>query len=149
VGSRCEARACILSKFPANATIVSARLQIANVGVIDDPFGNLGNLVLERVHPAQTIGGTYTLGGDRGDYSLPALSCNGCPKVINSPNIDQDVTAFLVADQGEVRPFAQFRLRFEKELTFVGFPSNRFASTASRYVDFTKNPTLTITYQIP
>jgi methionine-rich copper-binding protein CopC len=138
-----------LSSIPANATIVSARLQIASIGVIGDPLGNLGNLVLERVHPAQTIGGTYTLGGDRGDYSLPALSCNGCPKLITSSNIDQDVTGFLVADQGEVRPFAQFRLRFQTELTAAVFPRVGFVATANRYIDFTKNPTLTITYQIP
>jgi methionine-rich copper-binding protein CopC len=136
-----------LNVIPANATITAARLQIARVGVIGDPFGNLGSLLLERVNPSQVIEQPYTLGGDRGDYNLPGLACSTCPLVFRTAGVDQNVLAFVLADRAESRAGSQFRLRHSVDIPGTGVGTG--VRTGNNYADYSKLPTLTITYRIP
>ena len=124
----------------ANATIINARLQVFHKSTGGNPFGQLGNLILERVNPSQTIEQAYKLSGNRGDFNLPALACATCPISIPSVTIDQNVTAFVVADRADGHAAAQFRLRF------VSLVAD--ANTAD-YLDYFQNPVLTVTYQFP
>jgi methionine-rich copper-binding protein CopC len=132
-----------INDIPANAIIVSARLQVFHRDTKGNPFGVLGNLMLERVNPQQNIAGGYSLGGDRGDFNLPSLSCTTCPQIVrplSSVNISEDVTAFLVADRANRATTSQFRLRFTGSIA---------DPNTDDYLDYSQVPTLTITYKAP
>ena len=129
-----------INSIPANATITAARLQVFLKKSSGDPFGTLGKLILERVDVPQIVEQPYSLSGDRGDANLPALPCTGCPIVLSDANIDQNVLGFVRADRASFKAGSQFRLRFTNAL------SN---NNTSDYLDYFKNPILTITYETP
>ena len=130
-----------INGIPQNATVVSARLKMFHKATSGDPFGTLGQLSLERVNPQQDISQPYKLLGSRGDFNLPALPCVGCPKIITSVNIDEDVVGFVNAERSDKHGAAQFRLGFT--------PFTWNDADKSDYLDFFQNPTLTVTYQFP
>jgi methionine-rich copper-binding protein CopC len=130
-----------IDTIPGNATVTAARLQVIHQATVGDPFVNLGNLLLERVNPPQTPGQPYQLSGNRGDFNLPALACGGCPQEIVVAPVFQDVIEYVRADQASGTGLSQFRLRFS--------PNEYATQTASDYIDYSKEPILTVTYQFP
>jgi methionine-rich copper-binding protein CopC len=135
-----------LNVLPQGSIITSAILKIGLVGNIGNP-ASLGTLLLERAQPAQGAA-TYTLGGDRGDYNLPALFCPTCP--VSTPAataVNAEVRDLVNFDFVQAREFAQIRLRYSAEIVGPGLVAG--TATANNYSDFSKNPTLEITYQIP
>ncbi len=126
--------------IPVSASVASARLQIVFKRAAGDPFGTLGLLNLERVSPVQNVTGAYNLSGARGDFSLPALGCTGCPVQLSSSSVNADVTGFVQNDLLEHNTTSQFRLRFSNEY------SN---NDTSDFIDFERQAALTVTYQFP
>lgn len=129
-----------INGIPAKATVTTVKLQVFHKSTSGNPFGTLGDLVLERVNPEQIIEQAYTLSGNRGDFNLPSLPCATCPRILAGVNIDEDVTAFVNADRSNGHGAAQFRLRFN---------SNYSNNNTADFLDYTKNPVLRVTYQFP
>jgi methionine-rich copper-binding protein CopC len=127
-----------INSIPTNATITAAKLQVFHKDTSGNPFGELGQLILERVNPSQVIEQPYGLSKDA--PRLPALPCSGCPKVILSTAIDQDVLGYVRADKASFAGASQFRLRFTEQFTDDG---------NGDYLDYYQNPVLTVTYEYP
>jgi Bacterial Ig-like domain/Fibronectin type III domain len=96
-----------------NATVVSARWKPGLIDTSGDPFGKLGNLILERINLPQNTNQTYTLLGSRGDFNAQTFPCVGCPTSLSSIPVDLDVTELVRADVRDGLLLSQFRLRFE------------------------------------
>ena len=122
-----------------NATVVSARWKPGLINTSGDPFGKLGNLILERINLPQNINQTYTLLGSRGDFNAQTFPCVGCPISLSSIPLDLDVTELVKADVRDGLLLSQFRLRFE---------TRNSNDSVSDYVDLGRGA-LTITIQHP
>jgi hypothetical protein len=122
-----------------NATVVSARWKPGLIDTSGDPFGKLGNLILERINLPQNTNQTYTLLGSRGDFNAQTFPCVGCPTSLSSIPVDLDVTELVRADVRDGLLLSQFRLRFETRNSNDG---------VSDYVDLGRG-SLTITIRHP
>jgi methionine-rich copper-binding protein CopC len=131
----------LIKGIPSNATVTAARLQLPHVRTNGDPFGTLGGaVILERVDVPTVIENGYLLSGNAGHFNLPPLACAGCPISIPSVTVDQNVLGFVQAARSESRALAQFRLHMAQGVSLNGQADS---------LEFSKEPTLTITYQVP
>ena len=115
-----------LSTLPAGANISSAYLNLTSSTLYGDPFGDLGNMVLEQVRYGTSL--------TAGDYNTPSV--NYICQYVSKPTTSKNVTTAVKNE------FSLGYNRFQVRL--------RFTSKTDNNGDFDRivfsNPTLTITY---
>jgi hypothetical protein len=100
-----------LSGIPVGATIQSVELRFYQKEVRGDPYGKLGNLVLDHVYCGANL--------DASAYDTPVLDSAVLAKQ-TSPNAwyllsDPTFTVWVQSDLAAVRPRHQLRLQFSQE----------------------------------
>ena len=135
-----------LSGLPAGARIEHATLRLYQVEVVGNPYGSLGDVVVDRVHFEQAILAAY-FDGNNLDREIGTLSTDaalGYREVV--------VTSAVRADLADGRTRSQFRVR-------VDLPGLSVADGRSDFVRFTDAegsagdtahpPVLVLTYTAP
>ena len=95
-----------LSSLPAGARIESATLELYQSRVAGDPYGKLGNVIVDHLAYGSSL--------DASDYSGGTLQ-GAIGTLSTSPTVEYksvDVTTAVEGDRGAGRTLAQFRLRF-------------------------------------
>jgi hypothetical protein len=130
-----------LSGLPAGATIQSVELRFYQQEVRGDPYGKLGNLVLERVDYGSNL--------DAGDFATPALdsgtigqeTSSGSWYVISDPTLATWLERELSAERSRL----QLRLRFTQEMDGDG-EEDYVSITGGGLLSGQNAPQLTIVY---
>jgi hypothetical protein len=141
VGERGALRFALFPFLPANAVILSARLQLRQVFTVGSPFG-LGNIVVDRADFGATLG--------TGDFAPVILTANlGTLSNSMTPGVRElDVTAAIAADVASQDLTSDFLLRFS-----VNQSNNNLDPDEVRFNDVENSPTpadaptLIITYR--
>ena len=95
-----------LSTIPGGATLVTVNLRLYQAGVSGDPYGELGDVIVDHVAYGSALDGSDYAGGTL-SASIGTLSTTSDVEYKNL-----DVTDELVADLAAGRPRSQFRIRF-------------------------------------
>jgi Bacterial Ig-like domain len=121
------------------ANIQSARLVAESIRTNGDVLVRLGKIRIGSTTGSQNISEPYSLPPEAFDYGSNA--CTGCPVLVSGPGINADITELIRGDLSSGRiNFSNIRLSFETATD---------NDNTDDYVDFNKNPTLTIKYLIP
>lgn len=127
--------------LPAGAVVRSATLRVYQESVAGDPYGSLGDLVVDHVDVGSAL--------DEDDFAEPGLEPNvgaiSASSVLEVKTLDvtDSVTADVVADRTETG----FRLRFRRGAD--GSRATATLTTAEDPNDTGNPPVLVIVYTVP
>lgn len=130
-----------LATIPPGADIQAATLSLFQGSVVNDPYGTLGSLFVDKVVYGNVLeAGAYSRSGPAVP-SVPFLS----DATLGTKSVD--VTQQLASDMTAQRAQAQFRLRFTIELNSNGDSDQAIFRSAATAQTADQAPKLVVTYR--